>query len=366
VSQELTGVPAPPQVPRTTPRESLRPRTVVLLVSLFVSVLLVAVVALLPVPYAVLSEGPALNTLSAPTGKPLIEISGHPTYPTTGGLYLTTVSILGGPRPVTLPTVLRAWLDPHQQAVPVEAVFPPGQTAEQADQEVRQEMTDSQTAARAAALAELGIPVTISVASVAKGAPSARTLRGGDVLLAVQGRAVTGYTSLRAALAGVAPGGAVSVRLRRAGSEQNAEVTTTKDDTGRTILGIIPDFRFPFSVKIQINNIGGPSAGLMFALGIIDKLTPGDLTGGRQIAGTGEISPDGTVSPIGGIDEKMLGARRAGATWFLAPAENCDEVVHHVPAGLHLVKVSTVHGARQAVEAIAAGGAAAASLPSCS
>ena len=366
MSQELTGVPAPPQEPRPAPGDALRPRTVVLLVSLFVSVLLVAVVAVLPVPYAVLFEGPALNTLSAPGGKPLIEISGHPTYPATGGLYLTTVSILGGPRPVTLPTVLRAWLDPHEQAVPVEAVFPPGQTAEQADRETRQEMTDSQTSARAAALAELGIPVTISVASVAKGVPAAGTLRAGDVLLAVQGRAVTGYGSLRAAFADVRPGGAVTVQLRRAGAEQTVEVTTTKDDTGRTILGIVPGFGFPFSVKIQINNIGGPSAGMMFALGIIDKLTPGELTGGRQIAGTGEIGPDGTVAPIGGIDEKMLGARRAGATWFLAPTDNCDEVADHVPSGLRVVRVTTLHGARQAVEAIAEGGSRTASLPSCS
>jgi PDZ domain-containing protein len=367
VSHELTGVPAPPQEePGPALREPLRPRTVVLLVSLFFAVLLVAVVALLPVPYAVLSEGPALNTLSAPGGKPLIEISGHPTYPTSGGLYLTTVSVLGGPRPVTLPTVLRAWLDPHEQAVPVHAVFPPGQTAEQADQETRQEMTDSQTSATAAALAELGIPVTITLASVAKGAPAAASLRAGDVLLTVQGRAVTGYTSLRAALAGVRPGEHVAVRLRRGGGEQTVDVTTTKDDTGRTILGVVPNFVFPFDVKIQINNIGGPSAGTMFALGIIDKLTPGDLTGGRQIAGTGEISPDGTVSPIGGIDEKMLGARQVGASWFLAPADNCDEVVGHVPAGMRAVKVSTLHGARQAVEAIAQGGSAAAALPSCS
>jgi PDZ domain-containing protein len=334
------------------------------MVSLFVAVLLVAVVALLPVPYAVLSEGPALNTLSAPAGKPLIEISGHPTYPTSGGLYLTTVAVLGGPRPVTLPTVLRAWLDPNEQSVPVEAVFPPGQTAEQADKETRQEMTDSQTSATAAALAELGIPVTVTVTSVAKGVPASAALRPGDTLLAVQGHKITGYASLRAALAGVHAGEQVSVRLRRGGAEMTAAVTTTKDDTGRTILGVVPDFVFPFDVKIQINDIGGPSAGMMFALGIVDKLTPGDLTGGRAIAGTGEISPDGTVSPIGGIIEKMIGARRAGATWFLAPADNCDEVVGHVPAGLRVVKVTTLHGARLAVEAIAGGGSAAA-LPSC-
>jgi PDZ domain-containing protein len=372
VSHDLTGAPAPPQPHPPTPgpvdeqRPGLQPRTVLLLLSLFVAVLLVAVVAMLPVPYVVLSEGPALNTLSAPGGKPLIEISGRQTYPTTGGLNLTTGSVLGGPRPVTLPTVLRAWLDPDEAAVPVEAVFPPGQTAEQADEETRQEMTDSQTAAAAAALQELDIPVTVSVGALVSGVPAARVLKTGDVLLAVQGHPVTGYSSLRSAVTGVAPGQVVAVRVRRNGSEQVVDVTTTKDQAGQTALGVVPRYAFPFTVRIQIDDIGGPSAGTMFALGIVDKLMPGDLTGGRRIAGTGEISPDGTVSPIGGIAEKMIGARRVGASWFLAPADNCTEVVGHVPEGLRVVRISTLHGARQAVEAIAQGGTAAASLPTCS
>src|SRR4051812_27566391 len=161
---------------------------------------------MLPVPYVVLSEGPALNTLSAPGGKPLIEISGRSTYPTSGGLYLTTVSVLGGPRPVTLPAVLRAWLDPDEAVVPVDAVFPPGQTAQQADGQAREEMTSSQSAAAAAALQERGIPVTVSVGALVNGVPAAEVLKAGDVLLSVQGHAVTGYSSLRAAVTGVAPG----------------------------------------------------------------------------------------------------------------------------------------------------------------
>jgi PDZ domain-containing protein len=344
----------------------LRPRTVLLLLSLFVSVLLIAVVAMLPVPYVVLSAGPARNTLSAPNGKPLIEISGRPTYPTSGGLYLTTVSVLGGPHPVTLPTVLRAWLDPDEAVVPVEAVYPPGQTAEQADEETRQEMSDSQSAATAAALQELGIPVTVSVGQLVSGVPAAHALKAGDVLLSVQGHPVTGYSSLRSAVSGVAPGEVVKVHLRRGTQEQTVDVRTTKDRVGHTALGVVPRYTFPFSVKIKIDDIGGPSAGAMFALGIMDKLTPGSLTGGQQIAGTGEISPDGTVSPIGGIAEKMIGARDVGARWFLAPADNCDEVVGHVPDGLRVVRISTLHGARQAVEAIAQGGTAVSSLPACS
>jgi PDZ domain-containing protein len=336
---------------------------------MFASVLLVALVAVLPVPYVVLGKGPALDTLSAPGGQPLIEISGRTTYPTDGHLYLTTVSILGGPgRPISafpLATVLRAWLNPEQQVVPEEAVYPPGQTAEQADQETRQEMTDSQTSAAAAALAELGIPVQLSVGRIGSDVPSAATLKTGDVLVKVGGKAVTGYGPLRQALSGVAAGAAVPVVLRRDGAERTVSVTTTRSDDGRTILGIEPKFTFPFTVKIQIEHIGGPSAGTMFALGIIDKLTPGDLTGGQFVAGTGAISPDGTVGAIGGIAEKMVGARDAGARWFLAPADNCNEVVGHVPDGLRVVRISTLHDARLAVETIGSGGDAASRLPTC-
>ena len=92
-------------------------------------------------------------------------------------------------------------------------------------------------------------------------------------------------------------------------------------------------FKFPFDVKISLDKVGGPSAGMMFALGIVDTVTPGDLTGGKHVAGTGTITPDGAVGPIGGIGQKMVGARSGGATMFLAPAANCDDVVGHIPDG---------------------------------
>ena len=248
----------------------------------------------------------------------------------------------------------------------MEAVFPPGQTAQQADQETRQEMSDSQTAATAAALQELGIPVTVSVGSVVKGVPAARVLRRGDVLLAVQGRPVTGFASLREAVAQVAPGQTVQVRLRRVGEEQTVDVTTTKDAAGRTAVGLTPQLRLPVQREDpdrrhrraeRRNDVRARHRRQA------DARAPHRR---QQIAGTGEIGPDGTVAPIGGIAEKMIGARRVGARWFLAPADNCSEVVGHIPDGLHVVRISTLHGARQAVEAIAQGGSAAAALPTCS
>ena len=126
-------------------------------------------------------------------------------------------------------------------------------------------------------------------------------------------------------------------------------------------VGVIETYQFPFQVKINVGNIGGPSAGLMFALGIMDKLTPGGLTGGRFIAGTGEISANGAVSPIGGIQQKMAGARAAGATVFLTPAANCPDTDGAVPQGLRLIKVCTLAGAVRDLKALTTGG----SVPSC-
>jgi len=112
---------------------------------------------------------------------------------------------------------------------------------------------------------------------------------------------------------------------------------------------------YPFSVEISLKDVGGPSAGLMFALGIVDKLTPGSLTGGKFIAGTGTIDDSGHVGAIGGIAQKMVGARRKGATVFLSPAGNCAQARDTVPDGLRLVRVKTLSDAVEALEDLKAG-----------
>jgi PDZ domain-containing protein len=114
-----------------------------------------------------------------------------------------------------------------------------------------------------------------------------------------------------------------------------------------------------------LNNVGGPSAGMMFALGIIDTLTPGELNGGQDVAGTGTITADGTVGPIGGIRQKMWGALDAGADWFLAPESNCDEVVGHIPGRLKVFAVKTLDDSLDVLEAIRDDGDLSA-LPTCS
>lgn len=348
---------------------AIESRTVVMLIAGFSAVLIGALAALLPVKYAVLHPGPVLNTLGEANGKKLIAISGRTTYPTSGQLDLTTVSVVGGPdRPITLVQVITGWLDKTAAVVPQEEVFAPGQTQQESDAENQAEMVSSQESATAAALTTLGIdiPTTLAVDGVEPSAPAAGVLEKADVIQAVNGETITDLEKLRAVLQKTKAGDTVQVTVQRKSAAKTLTVGTLASDAdGHTVLGVYinPTFKFPFSVKIQIEDIGGPSAGTMFALGIIDTLTPGDLTGGKKIAGTGTIDADGQVGPIGGIRQKLVGARDAGAKYFLAPADNCTEVRKHVPDGLTVVKVATLTAARDAVTAIAADKAA--GLPGC-
>lgn len=329
-----------------------------------------AVMTLLPVNYAVLTPGPIYNTLGEVDGHQLIQISGHQTYPTSGQLDLTTVSVYGGPGDrAHLWTAIRGWFDPARTVLPVDDVFPPGTTKEEEQQQNEADMADSQESATAAAMNELGIDYStvITVADTTPNTPASEVLEKGDVILAVNGHSVDDFNVLRDEAQKVDPGDDVTVTVRRDGAKQDLTVETIKGEDGSTRLGVIVEstFEFPFDVKIRIDNVGGPSAGTMFALGIVDSLTPGELTGGKQIAGTGTIDPDGAVGPIGGIVQKVNGARDGGADYFLVPVDNCDEVRGHVPDGLTTVRISTLHEARTAVEKIGEGKSLA-GLPSCS
>ena len=335
-------------------------RTATLLVAAILVVVLAAGAAMLDVPYVVLQPGPTANTLGELDGKALITIEGHPTYPADGHLNLTTVSVVGGPgQRMDLLTALRAWLNRNDAVVPEEQVFPKGQTAKQADQENAAEMTQSQQEATAAALSHLGIPYVtkVTIDQVAKGEPADGKLRKGDVVVAVDGVSIHKGDDVRTLITKHAPGQTVRITVQRDGSEVTETVGTRKGDDGKAIVGVLSaeTYVFPFTVKISLNDVGGPSAGLMFALGIVDKLTPGDLTGGKFVAGTGTIDGNGHVGAIGGIQQKMRGARHAGARYFLVPADNCGEAKADHPAGLTLIKVSTLDAAVTDLDDVAAG-----------
>jgi Lon-like protease len=326
----------------------------------FIGALLVA--ALVPVPYVALLPGPTYNTLGPLGHKQVIQISGRRTFPTDGHLNMVTVSYIGGPGaqpPFNIFAALQSWLSPHDAVVPEQELFPSGQTQQQVLKQDTEEMANSQQTATAAALCELGIKFSVidTVASTIRGLPAAGVLRSGDQIVAINGVPVTCHATAGDLIKARAVGQPVVLTIKRAGKLRKFTMRTASYE-GQPVIGVnlIESFAFPFKVTINIGNIGGPSAGMMFALGIIDKLTPANLTGGRFIAGTGELDQNLTdVEPIGGIQQKMAGARAAGATIFLTPAANCPDTAGAVPAGLRLVKVSTLRGALAALKALKAG-----------
>jgi PDZ domain-containing protein len=334
-------------------------RSLTLAIAGLATVAAIAVAVLFPVPYVILTPGPTLNTLGKDSsGKPLIAITGHPTYPTNGHLNLVTISYQGGPGSnLNVFQALRAWLAPSEAVVPQSELFPPGQTAQQTQTQDTEQMASSQELATAAALTELHIKyrTQVDVLSTVTGYPASKVLKAGDIIEEVDGKPVTGASSLSSMITAHPMGTTLQLEVLRAGKTLTIPVAS-KSSGGTAVIGVQvqEQYKFPFNVRITVGDIGGPSAGMMFALGIIDMLTPMNLTGGKFIAGTGEITASGQVQPIGGIQQKMVGARAAGATVFLAPAGNCPDTAGAVPAGLRVVKVSTLTQAVTDLEAIKA------------
>jgi Lon-like protease len=335
-------------------------RSLTLLIASLGVIAALAVAVLVPVPYVILGPGPTLNTLGKDSsGQPLITITGHVTYPTAGHLNMVTVGYRGGPGAnINLFSALAAWLNPHEAVVPESELFAPGATQQETQQQDTQQMTGSQETATAAALTELHIPyqTQVVVAVAQPGYPAYGVLKAGDVITAVDGHPVTSPSGLTSLITAHPAGTPLMVTIVRGGTSETVRVGT-KESAGQPRVGVqvTQQYKFPFTVKFSVGDIGGPSAGMMFALGIIDKLTAENLTGGRFIAGTGEIEANGTVQPIGGIQQKMAGARAAGATIFLTPAANCPDTAGAVPAGMRLIKVSSLAGAIAALDALKAG-----------
>lgn len=347
----------------------LRPRTVVWLVIAVVLVLVVAALNLIHVPVAILRPGPAQNTLGTVGGKPVISISGHPTYPTSGSLDFTTVSLAGGPQyPVSVWEWATAHLNSNAQIVPADEYFPKNVTSKQVQQQDSADMADSQQTAQVLALRTAGIqvPETVSVGTVSPGSPAAKFLKVSDVVRSINGTALTRLATARSVLDKVPAGSTVTLQVSRAGTPMTLQVKTEKNTQGSgSLLGFypVPNYTLPFKVDVNAGDVGGPSAGNMFTLAIYDKLTPGSLTGGKRFAGTGTIAEDGTVGPIGGIRQKMVGARDSGAKYFLAPASDCSEAHGHIPSDLTVIKIATFAQAVASVQKVAAGQAS--GLPSC-
>jgi PDZ domain-containing protein len=328
----------------------MRRRGVTVILGAVITALLAIGVMALPLPYVVLKPGPTVNTLGSDNGKEVIQVTKAATSTSAGQLRLTTVSVQ--PK-VELVWAIQGWLSKEQAVVPRALIYPPNQTEQQVEQQNQQEFKTSQTSAETVALRELGYPVQTVVTKVTAG-PSVGKLAEKDVLTSVNGVPVTGAGKLTELIRGKKAGTTLTVGYTRAGRPGFAKITT--NDQKRIGVEIDQQQPHPFTLNIALDEIGGPSAGLMFTLGIIDKLRPADLTGGRIIAGTGTIDDDGDVGPIGGIPQKLVGAKNAGAQLFLVPAGNCAEALRNAVRGLPMAEVATVDDALAALRTFAAGG----------
>jgi Lon-like protease len=347
--------------PGTDKPRGLTRRGWTVVISFVVVVALAFVGGFVKVPYVSIGPGPTYDTLGDVNGRAVIEVDGTETYPTSGQLRMTTVSINDQ---VTLFDALGRWVSGRYALAPRDEYFAPGQTEEDVQRENKVMFEDSQSAAETAALRLLDNPVKVVAQEITRDAPADGVIEPGDRLLAVNGKDIAVQEDVREALEGTKPGQTVSVTFQHEDEpEETADITLGEaadfggDDRAEGFLGLAPADRadVAFETKIHLEDVGGPSAGLIFALAIVDTLTPGEMEDGRTVAGTGAIDVKGNVQPIGGIPFKLVAAKEDGATAFLVPADNCAEAISNAPEGLRLVKVETLAGAVEALEDLDAG-----------
>ncbi|MDP9800471.1 PDZ domain-containing protein [Arcanobacterium wilhelmae] len=329
---------------------------------------------MMPSAYLVQSAGPALDTAGKFDGKQLVAVSGTDTYPSDTHLYMTTVSAVGTPENgapvgVVLGTIFKG----DEQAVPVRALYPEEATDAQVEKVNAQAMTSSQDTAAALAMELAGKKVTmdLQVSAVDPKVPSGAVLKEGDIIKRISAPTTGGklvdvptFLSLSKILFATTPGAKITLEVERGGKLEKATFATIsapKDGPypqGSSLIGVglsVKNVKYPGKVTYAVEGIGGPSAGNMFALEIYDQLTEGSLGGKRVIAGTGTVNWNGLVGPIGGIEHKLVGAAKQGATDFLAPVENCAETLGYEPEGMNVWAVRSTAEAIEAVKAIGEG-----------
>jgi len=370
-SSDAAGTPGTAVAAGRRARRSDRPARTVFAASLTLFGVCVAVTTLVGTPWVVFAPGPVVDTLGRVGGRQVVAVTGRPTYPSASRLDLTTVSTTLPGTTVDLWQAAAAWWDPHEDLEPDRLVYPASQTAAQAAAEGQQQMAGAQSSAVVAAARELGLPIRAQVGSVAAGSPAAGRLRAGDVLLAVDGTPAGSSAAVVRVVRRLRPGAVVELQLLRGGTQRAVAVRAAHGPGGDSgvpttspYLGVgLQDAAPSVTADIDLGQqIGGPSAGTMFALAIVDRLTPGSLAGTAHVAGTGTITGDGTVGVIGGVRQKIAGARAAGATFFLVPSGNCAEAATAAVPGIRLVRVATLAGAVAALHVIAAGSG---TLPGC-
>lgn len=311
----------------------------------------------LTVPYAAEGPGPTFNTLGEVEGEEVVAVSGTKTDDVAGNLNMTTVSVRSG---MTLPQALGRWLTTGDTLVPLEQVFPPNQSPDEVRELNEIAFSSSEAAATVAAMNYLGLPLQVEVAEVLNGVVAEGIVEPGDVILAVDGTRVEEPGQIRQEVLSKGPGDTVTLDIRRGEEEKSFEVQLGEhpEDASMGFLGITMSSASATGVQVDYNleDIGGPSAGMMFSLAVVDKLSPGELNGGRFVAGTGTIAEDGAVGPIGGIVHKVAAAEEIGAEVFLSPAANCAEATSRDHGDMTVLKVDTLQQAIEQMEAFASGG----------
>ena len=339
-----------------------------LLVALVPAVLLLVLATSATVPLVSMGPGPTYDTLGETQAEvdgrtefvPLIDVHGREADETTGTLKMTTVAVRDK---LTLVDAMRFWLDRRQVVVPRDQVFPPDRSEDEVRESNTAAMVGSENSAEAAAYRHLGIPMHPRVEEVDPEGAAAGALEAGDILTSVGGVAVADSTEVVEQVSSHGPGDEVELGFTRDGRD---ETTTTSlqpagpdGDPEEGRLGILVGDTPADGTDVDINvgpEVGGPSAGLVMALAIVDKLSPGEVTGGERVAGSGTIQVDGTVGPIGGISHKIYAAHEDGVTEFLVPSANCAEAVQGAPDGIRLLEVSTLDGALDALDEATSGG----------
>lgn len=293
----------------------------------------------------------------------LLKIPAVKTYPLNGHLYITSILVTNPNTPVLGAEALYIWGSGGNVVVPRESLYPAADDDQVIRRDSRQEMASSKVTSTAAALSYLGYkfePVFF-ISEIRSYSKSGAILQPGDRIMSVDGKRITDINQIRPAYADRKIGDVITLEIERQISGVinrlaiDVELIPSQEpqaEPDKPAIGILvgTSAKFPFQVELDLRGVGGPSAGLIFAVGIVDKLTPEDLMRGRRVAGTGAINPAGKVGGIGGIEQKMIGAANRGATIFLAPRENCPDI-QHIPKGLKVIPVSTLEEAIAALRA---------------
>lgn len=322
-----------------------------------------------PVPYVVMTTGPMFNTLGSSEGVEFVSIEDTKTYPVSGSLNLMTVRERGGPYgSVSIPEIFFSWLQDSDDVIPSSALYPEGTSRQQAQERNVISFDSAQSNAVAASMNNLGEPVTATtfIVGVVSESPAQGVLEVGDVVVSIDGTKIESPEQVVKVIQARKPGDKVEVKYERDGKALSDTFTliASPADPKKGFLGVrsATSFEGPFPIEFGVEGVGGPSAGLVFSLSIIDKLTPDDLTGGKNVSVTGTISPEGKVGAIGGLKQKLAAAQNDGSELFLVPEGNCDVVLANPTSSMPVVPVENLDQALDALKAFRSGSGA---LPQC-